>query len=48
MANVLDKIFERKRLRVAERMREIPLSKMLKLADSAEPRASFVVDLNDG
>ena len=48
MANVLDKIFERKRLRVAERMREIPLSKMLKLADSAEPRASFFDALNEG
>ncbi len=48
MANVLDKIFERKRLRVAERMRKIPLSKMLKLADSAEPRASFFDALNEG
>lgn len=48
MGNALEKIFEKKRGRVAEKMREIPLSKMRELAESAEPRASFFEALKEG
>lgn len=48
MGNALEKIFEKKRLRVAEKMRKIPLSKMRELADSAKPRASFFDALKEG